>query len=218
MTTTGPGVPPASTILFVCTGNICRSPLAEQLLRARLTDAATAADAGRDSDAATALRSITIRSAGTQAEHGAPMDHDAATQSTRLGADPSAHGSTPLTEALVASADLVLTAERSHRAAVVRMLPRASRTTFTVRQAARLIIGLEERDRVRVTDLPTLVGAMAIARSYVPPVANEDADDVQDPYRRSAETHQRVADEIAQAVDVIADAVRSAVARQGDRS
>src|SRR5690242_2518382 len=118
-------------ILFVCSGNICRSPLGAQVLRARLGDAAPAFD---------------IESAGTIADDGAAMDGAAAAQSSRLGGDPSTHASRYLTESIAASADLVLTAERSHRAAVAQLAPRASKRAFTIKQFARVLEGLEPGD------------------------------------------------------------------------
>ncbi|MFZ7086693.1 low molecular weight phosphatase family protein [Curtobacterium sp. RRHDQ10] len=197
MTAAGAGSPRPATVLFVCTGNICRSPLGAQLLVARLGDAAGSFD---------------VRSAGTYAEDGAPMDAAAAAQSERLGGHPAAHASTPLSPERIAAADLVLTADRTHRAAVVGDVPRASRTTFTILQAARLIAGLEPEDRDAVDDVPSLVAAMAVAKSYVAPVLDPSDDDVEDPYRRSTATHERVADRISDAVDVIADALRATVA------
>ncbi|QSB24146.1 arsenate reductase/protein-tyrosine-phosphatase family protein [Curtobacterium sp. 24E2] len=113
-------------VLFVCSGNICRSPLGAQVLTARL---------GPDAAA------FVVESAGTIADDGAAMDGAAAAQSVRLGGDPSGHGSRYLTAAIVEDADLVLTAERSHRAAVVSLAPRATKRAFTIKQFARVLGG-----------------------------------------------------------------------------
>lgn len=59
-------------ILFVCSGNICRSPLGAQVLQARLGPAASV---------------HVVESAGTIADDGAVMDGAAAAQSVRLGGD-----------------------------------------------------------------------------------------------------------------------------------
>ncbi|PZE27904.1 low molecular weight phosphatase family protein [Curtobacterium sp. MCBD17_028] len=193
---TGEGTARPFTILTVCTGNICRSPLAAQLLRAQLAD----------------LPGIVVASAGTMADDGAPMDVTAAVQSERLGGDPNDHRSRYLTERIVADADLILTAERAHRAAVVSLLPRASRRTFTILQFARVLRGLEPADLEAVTDLASLVTTVAAARGMVPPPADPADDDVEDPYRRSPEVHERVADVLAGAVGTITTAIHSTTA------
>ncbi|MFJ3384368.1 MULTISPECIES: low molecular weight phosphatase family protein [unclassified Curtobacterium] len=180
-------------ILFVCSGNLCRSPLAEQLLRAKLGPA----------------DSIAVESAGTIARDGDAMDALAAAQSVRLGGDPTAHRSRSLTESIAAGADLVLTAERSHRADVVRLSPRVSKRAFTIKQFARVLDGLEPGDLADVSSAGMLVDRVARLRGTVPPPAEPADDDVDDPYRRSAATHARVADEIERALATISDALRS---------
>jgi len=181
-------------VLFVCSGNICRSPLGAQVLTARL---------GRDA------AGFTVGSAGTIAQDGAPMDDAAAAQSIRLGGDPSAHRSRYLTPAIAADADLVLTAERSHRAAVVSLAPRTAKRAFTIKQFARVLSGLEPADLDGVGTTAELVERVARLRGTVPMPTDPAVDDVDDPYRRSTATHERVADEIAAALAVVADALRA---------
>src|SRR3954465_9921582 len=101
------------SVLLVCSGNICRSPIAEQALRARADGA------------------VLFSSAGTIARDGSPMTEEAALLSRRLGGDPSGHLSRRLTRAMIQEAGLVLTAAREHRARVVEAFPRASGYTFT---------------------------------------------------------------------------------------
>ncbi|OIH95879.1 hypothetical protein BIU92_04420 [Curtobacterium sp. MCBA15_003] len=185
---------PDVRVLFVCSGNICRSPLGEQVLTARL---------GPDAPA------FRVGSAGTIADDGAAMDAAAAAQSARLGGEPSGHGSRYLTAAIVDDTDLVLTAERSHRQAVVSLVPRAARRTFTVKQFARVLDGLEPGDLADVHTAEALVERVARLRGTVPPPADPADDDVDDPYRRSEATHARVADELDAAVTRIADALRA---------
>lgn len=88
-------------VLFVCTGNTCRSPLAEVLMR-RLLD-----ERG--------LEGITVSSAGTGAWLGAPASEGSYLVALEDGVDLSAHRAQPLTAELAASADLILTMSRSHR-------------------------------------------------------------------------------------------------------
>jgi protein-tyrosine phosphatase len=194
MTTAGGGTTNPFTVLFVCTGNICRSPLAAQLLVAGLGGAS----------------GFRVESAGTMADRDAPMDSTAAAQSEIHGGDPSQHRSQLITERLVENADLILTAERSHRGKVVAMVPRASRKTFTILQFDRVLRGIQAEGLADVPDAPALVAAVAAARGSVAPPPDPGDDDVDDPYRRSMETHERVAATIDDAVSDIADALRAA--------
>jgi len=183
-------------VLFVCSGNLCRSPLGAQVLAARLGPDATA---------------FVVESAGTIADDGAAMDGAAAAQSVRLGGTPSEHRSRYLTAAIVDDADLVLTAERSHRAAVVSLAPRATKRTFTVREFARVLTGLEPDDLADISTPQALVAWVARLRGTVPPPASPADDDIDDPYRRSEATHERVADELDASVAVIANALRASL-------
>ncbi|MEN3361309.1 MAG: hypothetical protein V7637_5291 [Mycobacteriales bacterium] len=125
----GPVLPPGRFgVLVVCVGNLCRSPLAERLLRAGLA-------AGLDGGAAR----FTVGSAGTEALAGMPMDPRAAEIAVDLGADPAGFTARPVTAELVAAADLVLTATRAERAEAVRLHPPAHRYAFTLREFARLV-------------------------------------------------------------------------------
>jgi protein-tyrosine phosphatase len=84
----------------------------------------------------------------------------------------------------VDEADLVLTATRTHRAAVVRLQPRANRRTFTMREFGRLAAAVDVStlpDGDPVTRLRTAVEEAASHRGLVAPEQPED-DDVPDPY------------------------------------
>ncbi|HYK83126.1 MAG TPA: low molecular weight protein arginine phosphatase [Gemmatimonadales bacterium] len=91
-------------ILLVCTGNICRSPLAAALLQRAL--------------AARGIERIDVSSAGTGAWDGAPVSEGAYLVGLERGLDLSAHRARLLTRELVEAADLVLTMARHHRARV----------------------------------------------------------------------------------------------------
>ncbi len=91
-------------ILLVCTGNTCRSPMAEEILRRAL--------AARGADG------VSLGSAGTGAWDGAPVSEGAYLVALEHGLDLSAHRARLLTRELVEPADLVLTMARHHRARV----------------------------------------------------------------------------------------------------
>lgn len=172
-------------VLLVCTGNICRSPIAEQLLRAQVDGP------------------IEFGSAGTMARTGTPMTEEAALMSRQYGGEPEGHLSRRITRDLVAESGLVLTAAREHRARVVELFPRASAYTFTLRQFARLA-GMAE---VPSGDGRTVVAAIAARRGYAAPVAPDD-DDVPDPYRRPMAEYEAAAALIDEAVRAVAPALR----------
>src|SRR5687767_12553879 len=120
----------AFRILVVCTGNICRSPLAVQLLRARLP----AAFPGHDSSF------IEVTSAGTVALDGRRMEPAAIREATRLGVpDAREHRARLLVPEQIERADLVIAMAREHRDAVVEAVPRARRRTFTLIELARTL-------------------------------------------------------------------------------
>lgn len=193
------------SILTVCTGNICRSPIAEQLLRARL---------------ATVAHTVTISSAGTYAMVGGEMTPEAAALSQRYGGTPHNHKPQQLSRQQIAEADLVITATREHRSEVVRLHPLAARYTFTMKQYARLIDGFEENATVdwgrqpgetQPATLRRLMQKFAELRGLVPPPANPATDDLDDPYRQPQKVYDRVAAEIDHATTTISRAITLAL-------
>lgn len=165
---------PTFRVLHVCTGNICRSPLAEHLmrdgLRQRLGDGA---------------QRFVIESAGTWGHSGSPMEPFALTTLKGFGLDGSQFEARELVAEHVVAADLVLTATREHRAAAVVLLPRAAKRTFTLREFDRLLSavdpdGLPTGDRVERAQ--AVVQAAASQRGLVRPDRPED-DDLVDPYQ-----------------------------------
>ncbi|MFP7834835.1 low molecular weight phosphatase family protein [Marisediminicola sp. LYQ134] len=173
------------SVLVVCTGNICRSPVAEILLHQRLTAS------GLD---------VAVSSAGTHAL----VDHPITDQSLRLldkygehnFPDSLTHRARQLTAPMVQSADLVLTATRGQRHEVVAMQPRASRRAFTLTQFARLLESVD-LDAAEVDDLPSLLTEVAAIRGMVAPPSTPEQDDIVDPFRRD----QAVYDEAGHAID-----------------
>jgi protein-tyrosine phosphatase len=182
-------------ILFVCTGNICRSPFMERLMRARL-ETAFGERAQR----------IKLGSAGTAAMVGAPMAEPAAALLVKYGGDPSGFVARDLKRMHVQTADLILTATRDHRAAVVTTLPRAAGKTATLREFARLLdgvgvgqIGTAEPDPA--DQLRALAFAAFKQRGVVPAV-DPAGDDIPDPYGEPDEIYRLAAKLINEALAV----------------
>jgi len=106
-------------VLFVCTGNTCRSPLAEVLFRR-----AVAQRLGCPPDEIE-QHGVVVTSAGLAAWAGGPASGAAVEVAAELGCDLRGHESQPLTETLVRQADVILTMTASHRAAVLAQFPEA---------------------------------------------------------------------------------------------
>jgi protein-tyrosine phosphatase len=161
-------------VLHVCTGNICRSPMAERLtvhgLRERI---GVAADR------------FVVESAGTWGHGGSPMESFALSTLKAQGVDGDDFRARELVAEHVAGADLVLGATREHRAAAVVLHPRAAGRTFTLREFARLTAAVDPA-QLTATDpverARELVRAAAGRRGLVPPDHPKD-DDLADPYQ-----------------------------------
>lgn len=97
---------PALRVLFVCTGNTCRSPLAAVALRAELGDDAAFVEVG---------------SAGTAAAPGRSVSDGSQRVAEREGFDLSEHRSRPVTRDLARRSDFVFVMSPAHRAAVVAL-------------------------------------------------------------------------------------------------
>ncbi len=198
----------AFRMLVVCTGNICRSPLAAELLRARVP----AAFPGRDTT------SIEIMSAGTVAAEGSEMEPAAIAQAERLGvADARAHRAQRLMPEQIERADLVIAMAREHADAVVGAVPRARRRTFTLVELTRTLeavtsgaapVRLDPVGSGTIAEfLRNVVEVAGICR--VEPQGRGHGFDIEDPFRRRAAVYKRSADAVAQNVDRLLAALSS---------
>jgi len=105
------------TLLVVCSGNTCRSPMAEAIARRHL-----AQQRGLAEDELTQA-GLHVVSAGLYAAEGEPASEPAVEAMQELGLDLSAHRSRPVSAELVDQADLVLTMTEAHRLGVVGLAP-----------------------------------------------------------------------------------------------
>ena len=107
-------------VLFVCTGNTCRSPMAEGMFRQAMAER-LGCRARELED-----RGVVAASAGLAAMMGGRASAEAVVVLKRMGIDLSTHESQPLTEPLVRSADLILAMTRGHRQAIISEWPDAA--------------------------------------------------------------------------------------------
>jgi protein-tyrosine phosphatase len=183
-------------LLFVCTGNICRSPVAEILTRHLLVG-------GLGGRAASAFH---VSSAGIHAMVGAPVHPFMLTELAPLGLDREAErfAARQLAPDFVESADLILGASPRHRSTVVEQVPAALPIAFGLREFARLA------ESVNASVLPSAPVARAHAlverardrRGMVPPVAPED-NIIPDPIGGPPSAHRAAAELINLAVTAI---------------
>ena len=158
-------------VLTVCLGNICRSPLAEQLLRERLGP------------------KYVLESAGLFAAHGHPMDPMSAERSLRYGGDPEGAVGEQLTDEHIRWAHLVVTMTQSQRDELVQRHPRASLRTFTLAEFAALAEHTAEGDpapRARIERATRARGQVRLTEN----------DDIPDPIDATVEVHDQVAAQI----------------------
>lgn len=190
------------TILTVCTGNICRSPLAEQLLRSALADLP-----------------VRVHSAGTHALVGHGMPEPSLVIAGELGViDAADHASQQLIAEHVKEADLILAMARDHRSQVVQFDPRATRRAFTVRELARIVGEVQDEDlnldaTASVPDrLRAAVQAATLNRGMALPAATPDGDDVIDPYRLTQDVYEESRDQLVDALGSVTQYFRRAIA------
>ena len=180
-------------ILVVCTGNICRSPVAEQLLRSQLDE-----------------KHYRVESAGTAALVGHGLDSVSAKQMLRkTGLQPTVHIARQVSAELMDSADLILTMTREQRTFLISELPAAMNKTYTLREFARLATIIQSG--IMNSDLNSkqvTFQKLKVARGQLLKVHDPIQDDIIDPYGRSEEVAEWVISEVFAAVLVTAKFIR----------
>jgi protein-tyrosine phosphatase len=175
------------TVLHVCMGNICRSPMAEHFLRLQLGETAGL---------------IRSHGAGTGDWHvGEPMNPPAAAQIRARGGDPTVFRARHLNAELINESDLVLTATTEQAEVVRELVPDAGSRTFVLGEFARLCA------KIDATSLPpadlTTDGVRCRGRALVAAVdrlrdgrAPEWTDDLDDPWGRGDAFFTTTADRV----------------------
>lgn len=189
-------------ILTICTGNICRSPLAELLLKLKLRDLPVA-----------------VHSAGTHAL----LDHQMPEPQLKIARDlginePETHRAKQLDLSDFESVDLVLAMGREHRSFAVRLTPRVLRKTFTSRELSRISSIVPSEDLLTTATgepaerLRQAVEAAALNRGVALPPQDPAEYDVIDPYKRSQQIYCTSRDQLVASIDAVVAYLRRSLA------
>ena len=173
-------------ILTVCTGNVCRSPYMERVLRQVV-------------DSAWGHGTVRVESAGTGALVGASMDQGSESLLRASGVDTAGFVARQIERDHVAASDLVLTATRAHRGPVAQLHPKALRYTFAVADFVDLADSIPDEQLPRTDDagawLREITQLVAGRRGLTAPRDAADVDIV-DPHRRDESVFRQMADQL----------------------
>lgn len=185
----------AFRLVTVCTANICRSPAMASVLLNGVEGRPGLLDSG-----------IHLTSAGVAAAPGIAIDSRTAEALERAGFPVPGTVSTQLQPEQIASADLILTASRRHRAKIVRTLPQAREWTFTMREFARYceLVSADtlQGDHDPAARLRTALAQAQEMRGFAVPARPED-DDLADPIDGAPRVHRKMVRLIAASADSI---------------
>jgi len=188
-----------TSILVICTGNICRSPISEGLLRNALQ--VRFGPAAPD-----------VSSAGTSGLEGSGAMPESVQAASELGIDIAGHIARRLTPAMASDADLLLCMARDHRDTFA---PPLDARAFTLKELVRLLETLPPpASGAGAGSLPDRIAAAELARKNraVPPSRD---DDIADPLGQPLEAYRSIAWEIETWNDRLVTGLFGAIADAG---
>ena len=166
-------------VLFVCTGNLCRSPSAALLLRQQLGDAGS---------------EVTVHSAGTvETDFGPPRP--LVEEGRVFGIDLGAHVPRKVDPGMVQAADLVVGLTREHVRETVVAVPSSFPKTFTLREIVRR--GLHTGARGAGEDLGAWLARLHDGRLHADLMGESPEDDVMDPMGGTPDDYRRMLTDVA---------------------
>ena len=123
-------------VMFVCTGNICRSAMAEKMLKKKIEDMKIA--------------DIEVNSCGVYAQNGDVPTYEAREVMSEYGIDMKGHRATNIQNSNIKEVDLILCATLSHKVAVLDIYPQLEGKVFTMKE----YVGYnkENHDKINIKD------------------------------------------------------------------
>jgi protein-tyrosine phosphatase len=170
-------------IAFICTGNICRSPMGEGMLRARLAELAP---------------HVVVGSAGLLFD-GRPAEPQAVKVMAKRGIDISTHEAQQISLELLAEASLILGMERRHVREVAVLDPALWPRTYTLPEFTTLAHDVGRRPEGQ--PLRAWVEQVGALRSSADYPHDDPASEIADPYGESARAYRVAASTIAKHLD-----------------
>ena len=123
-------------IMFVCTGNICRSAMAHWLLLKKIED--------------NQIKNIEVYSCGIYAENGDIPTYEAEKVMEEYGVDITKHRATNIMKSNIKEMDLILCATQSHKIAVLDIYPELKEKVFTMKEYVKY--NRENHDSIDIKD------------------------------------------------------------------
>ncbi len=176
-------------VLFVCTGNICRSPMGELMFPLFFHD-----------------DSIVTDSAGVQGLLNSPIDPASALLLAQDGIDSRAFRSKRLTPQLAMSNDLILCFTERQRRKIVALAPRVRTKTFTLNGFAALCAYCASHGIIQGSTVDERLQSVLRNASMIQPALG-NTPDIADPYRKEIDVFQDAHDQIGYAIANIAEAL-----------
>ena len=171
---------PVARVLFVCTGNLCRSPSAALLLHHQLRESGTAG--------------VIASSAGTLEADVSPPPL-LVEEGHRFGIDLASHVPRIVDSAMIKEADLVVGVAREHLREVVLAVPDSFPRTFTLREIARR--GLDAGPRGPMEDLPSWLARLHEGTQRRDLVGDSPIDDIADPMGGTSADYREMLSEVS---------------------
>ena len=167
-------------VLFLCTGNLCRSPSAALLLGRQLAQAGIAG--------------VTVHSAGIMGAAFGPPE-DLVNEGLAFGIDLSDHVAREFDTGMSMGADLVIGMAREHVREVVLADAQSFARTFTLREIVRR--GHEEGTRRNDESLGEWLARIHVGRRHVDLIGDSDVDDIDDPMGGSSDEYRRMLEDVS---------------------